>query len=168
MVRIISSLPPRYQNFKTVWYNIKEGRTIENLMAKLQLEEDQLKKGSDGEVTEAVFNVKTDHKMSIAERKRTSKCNYCHKLGHWERECRIKKKQPNKSKNSEKEGNEVAFSALTSDVVSGPYTDVWIADSGATEHMTSRRDCLNLQAAIVTSTLQIMISCLSMATVKLT
>ena len=72
-----------------MWYNIKEGRTIENLMAKLQLEEDQLKKGSDGEVNEAAFNVKTDHKMSIAERKRTSKCNYCHKLGHWEIECRI-------------------------------------------------------------------------------
>lgn len=35
MVRIISSLTPKYRNFKTVWYNIKEGRTIENLMEKL-------------------------------------------------------------------------------------------------------------------------------------
>ena len=43
MVRIISSLTSRFQNFKTVWYNIKEGRTIENLMAKLQLEEDKYK-----------------------------------------------------------------------------------------------------------------------------
>jgi len=43
MVRIISSLPGKFQNFKTVWYNVKEGRTIENLMSKLMLEEDHLK-----------------------------------------------------------------------------------------------------------------------------
>ena len=44
VVRIISSLTPRFQNFKAVLYNIKEVRTIEHLMAKLQLEEDQYKK----------------------------------------------------------------------------------------------------------------------------
>ena len=144
MVRIISSLPPRFQNFKTVWYNIKEGRTIENLMAKLQLEEDQLKKGSEAEVTDAAFNAKSDYnkKPSIAERKRTSKCNFCHKLGHWERECRLKKKQqkPKFDNSKYKGGDEIAFIALSSDVITAPYSDVWIADSGATEHMTSRRE----------------------------
>lgn len=67
MVRIISSLPPRYQNFKTVWYNIKEGRTIENLMAKLQLEEDQLKKSNETESTEAAFNAKSDKHKQYSE-----------------------------------------------------------------------------------------------------
>lgn len=65
MVRIISSLTPKYQNFKTVWYNIKEGRTLENLMAKLQLEEDQHKKNSETEVSEAAFNAKTDKYKKI-------------------------------------------------------------------------------------------------------
>lgn len=39
MCRIISSLAPRFQNFRTVWYNIKECRTMETLLSKLQLEE---------------------------------------------------------------------------------------------------------------------------------
>ena len=33
------------------------------------------------------------YKKSIVERKKTSKCNFCHKVGHWERECRAKKRQ---------------------------------------------------------------------------
>lgn len=121
MVRIISSLPPKYQNFKTVWYNIKEGRTIENLMAKLQLEEDQLKKNNDTEISQAAFNAKSaKHKKCIADRKRTSKCNFCHKLGHWERECRAKQKQmKQRQENYNKRDNndEVAFVASTSDVI---------------------------------------------------
>ncbi|CAD7001796.1 unnamed protein product [Ceratitis capitata] len=39
-----------------------------------------------------------------------------------------------------KNGDELAFIASKSDVMSTPYTDVWIVDSGATEHLTSRRD----------------------------
>lgn len=130
MVRIISSLPPKYQNFKTVWYNIKEGRTIENLMAKLQLEEDQLQKNGDAEVTEAAYNAKTNkfHK-SFEERKRTSKCNFCQKMGHWERECRIKRKQNKKkretSKQRDKHDDEVAFVAsMIHTVMCGLQTQV--------------------------------------------
>lgn len=65
-------------------------------------------------------------------------------MGHWERECRAKKKQiKHKQEGStKKESNddEVAFVASMSDVISAPYSDVWIADSGATEHMTSRKE----------------------------
>lgn len=34
----------------------------------------------------------------------------------------------------------MAFSAVISDVVSAKYSDVWLADSGASKHMTSRRE----------------------------
>lgn len=142
MVRIISSLPPKFQNFKTVWYNIKEGRTIENLLAKLKLEEDQLSKGNEASVSEAAFNAKTaNYKKSLAERKKTSKCNYCNKFGHWERECRLRKKQSKeKYQRKQKEDHEIAFTALSNKVISSSNEDVWIADSGATEHMTSRKE----------------------------
>ena len=70
-----------------------------------------------------MFDAKTDkYKKSIAKGKKTSKCSTCHKVGHWEQECRAKKKQ---------------FKSKANNIISTYYTDVWIADSGATEHMTS-------------------------------
>nr|XP_046482949.1 uncharacterized protein LOC124219437 [Neodiprion pinetum] len=44
MSRITSSLTPKFQNFKTVWYNIREGRDLNSLLARLRQEEDQVNK----------------------------------------------------------------------------------------------------------------------------
>lgn len=148
MVRIISSLTPKFKNFRTVWYSIKEGRELENLLPRLRLEEDQLKKADNDEVTEAAFHVKSKgsgrkEKMSIDELKKNTKCNHCKEKGHWRRECPKRKesghKQADGSADKKKTG-EMAFSAVISDVVSAKYNDVWLADSGASKHMTSRKE----------------------------
>lgn len=52
MIRIISSLSPKFSNFKTVWYNVKDARTIDNMLARLQLEEDHLNKRDEGDSSE--------------------------------------------------------------------------------------------------------------------
>lgn len=77
MSRIISSLLPRFQNFKTVWY-IKEGRDLDNLLSRLRQEEDQLNKtsGSDGAAFVARRNDQSlkssvSNRVSIAEQKET-------------------------------------------------------------------------------------------------
>ncbi|KAG5880152.1 hypothetical protein JTB14_003576 [Gonioctena quinquepunctata] len=54
MVRIISSVTPKFKNFKTIWYNIKEGRDLDNLLARLQLEEDHITKADGTEPSAAV------------------------------------------------------------------------------------------------------------------
>lgn len=59
MSRIISSLTHRFHNFKTVWYNIKEGRDLTNLLSRLQLEEDQYKKAEKSDDSAAAFAAKT-------------------------------------------------------------------------------------------------------------
>lgn len=58
MVRIVSSLTPRFKNFRTVWYNIKEGRDLTNLLVRLKLEEDQLNSVEKSEAAEGAFNAR--------------------------------------------------------------------------------------------------------------
>lgn len=140
MVRIVSSLTPKFKNFRTVWYN---ERKIDDLLPRLQLEEDQLKKAIDGESSEAAFHAKSctaskKPKKSIEEQKNNSQCNLCKEIGHWRRECPNRKRDGNPS--DERKSNEMAFTAVISDVVSAKYSHVWLADSGASQHMTSKRE----------------------------
>lgn len=90
MVRVISSITLKFRNFKTVWYNIKEARTLDSLLARLQLEENQINKVDDTP-SYAAFSAKFKSKQqrftkktskSIDELKKKTKCNNCHQIGH--------------------------------------------------------------------------------------
>ncbi|KAG5899818.1 hypothetical protein JTB14_010257 [Gonioctena quinquepunctata] len=59
MVSIISSVTPKFKNFKTVWCNIKEGRNINDLFARFQSEEDQITKADEAEPSSAFFSATT-------------------------------------------------------------------------------------------------------------
>jgi len=141
MVRIISGLTQKFRNFKTVWYNIKEGRSLESLLSRLQLEEDQMNKVND-ESSDAAFSAKSKFKgasgqkssTSIDDLKKRTKCNHCHQFGHWKKEC--PKRDDSSSVNSKRD--DIAFSAGIKMNSSIDHKDYWIADSGATEHMSSR------------------------------
>lgn len=148
MVRIISSLTPKFRNFKTVWYNIKEARTLDSLLSRLQLEEDQMSKVEDVP-SDAAFSAKfkskqqqnsnktaaKQHSTSIDELKKKTKCNKCHEFGHWKREC---PKRVGESSESKKGGHDAAFCGYVENGTVTDYKNVWIADSGATEHMSFR------------------------------
>ncbi|GLV37513.1 hypothetical protein CBL_20327 [Carabus blaptoides fortunei] len=67
MPRIINSLLPRFQNLKTVWYKIKEGPDLNNLLSRLRQEEDQLNKNIDED--SAAFAVQKKQ-VPIADRRR--------------------------------------------------------------------------------------------------
>ncbi|XP_015439623.1 PREDICTED: uncharacterized protein LOC107194495 [Dufourea novaeangliae] len=111
MVRIVSGLTSRFKNFKTVWYNVKEGRDFNNLMRRLQLEEDQLNKADSS--TEAT----------------------------WYRECKRNKQKDNKgprySQNSD--CTEPVFASTIQEIIL-QNSDRWLADSGASEHMTFKKE----------------------------
>ncbi|KAG5863295.1 hypothetical protein JTB14_034896 [Gonioctena quinquepunctata] len=151
MVRTISSLTPKFKNFKTIWYNNEEGRNLDNLLARLQLEEDQITKADGAEPSAAVFSATTyinknckplrnnpPEKKLIFEIKKITTCNFCKKFGLWERECRNKKSVRNNS--HKKTNNEFAFTSTIEDVIAAPCKEIWIADSGALQHMTLQRD----------------------------
>ena len=81
MVRIICRLPPKYNHYKTVWYNTKENRSIETLLSSLQLEEDNIIKNAIDEnaMSNSAFSAKTKQKfkpkehLSIEEKKKKTK-----------------------------------------------------------------------------------------------
>lgn len=153
MCRIVSSLTPKFQHFRSIWYNIKEGRTMDTLMSKLQLEEDQLRKSerdtlqsSESQLTGAAFSAKhidTKKKkknFSLSERQAKSKCHQCGQVGHWKKDCVANNsKDGGGSNNNNKNGKTVSYAAID-ETLSADYNDVWISDSGASRHTTFRRD----------------------------
>lgn len=64
MVRVIGSLPVKFNNYKTVWSNAKETRTLDTLMSSLQLEEDNLTRisGEQATTSDAAFAAKFKRK----------------------------------------------------------------------------------------------------------
>ncbi|KAK9708960.1 hypothetical protein QE152_g26930 [Popillia japonica] len=87
---------------------------------------------------------KEKKKKNIEELKKNTKCNFCHIKGHWYRECpKRKAKKSTEEKNGEKSDDVSTYIcdvSLFYSSTSESDADVWIADSGASMHMTSRRD----------------------------
>lgn len=85
----------------------------------------------------------------VEELKKRRPCNYCHEIGHWYRECKKRfadSKSNEKKSDEKKKTDEASGSAYTSDISTffSETTDddgsVWLADSGASIHMTFRCD----------------------------
>ncbi|XP_036318177.1 uncharacterized protein LOC118733081 [Rhagoletis pomonella] len=96
---------------------------------------------------------KSESKPSIDELKRKTKCNACGQIGHWakDKKCpksknsssinKSKKRASSKDNKSLKDRDELAWSTV---VRANKYDDsksnYWCVDSGATSHMTYRRE----------------------------
>ncbi|CAK9829726.1 Retrovirus-related Pol polyprotein from transposon TNT 1-94 [Anthophora retusa] len=165
MSKLLSSLPSRFSAFTMAWEcTAKEERKKDNLIARiiredkrltteeedasslaLQVKSLQLKldnqSGPDSSVQKAKKRKPVLRK--IEERKRKSSCNYCHEAGHWYREC---KKRIADEKNNGRRKSDASGTAYVCDISAffSETTDrddsVWLADSGASMHMTFRRE----------------------------
>lgn len=149
MSKLLSSLPQRFSTFSMAWEcTAVNDRTKDNLIARIIRED---KRQNDSETTSSVsealsvkasasdqnkeHSTRNKHK-NIAELKKNTKCNYCHMKGHWARECRKRLKKENQQKGPESTYvcDVSAFYSQTT------ASDEWIADSGASMHMTSHRE----------------------------
>lgn len=141
ITKIIMSLPVEYSSFSSAWESVpKPQRTLDNLRARLMVEEDRLIARGAIETTEALIakrasfsgEKKSGKKKNIPKRKTDKsklKCFSCGKTGHWAKEC-------NKKATSDKDEQAFACSAYHGTVTA----DNWILDSGASHHMTNRKD----------------------------
>uniref|UniRef100_A0A1Y1M571 Integrase catalytic domain-containing protein n=1 Tax=Photinus pyralis TaxID=7054 RepID=A0A1Y1M571_PHOPY len=147
MVRVISSLPARFNNYKTVWYNTKETRTLDTLLSSLQLEEENLNRldveassTSDAAFVAKAMKKKPTPKMNLDELKKRTKCHFCHKYGHWSKECSLKKNSNLNKQRNETHKKELAWCTVLNVGESKNESNFWFADSGASSHMTYHRE----------------------------
>ncbi|UYV79406.1 hypothetical protein LAZ67_17002496, partial [Cordylochernes scorpioides] len=154
ITKIICSLPDKYKNFITAWDSVSsKEKTLENLTERL-LKEESLQdhwdssgnfKPDNALMTFSKFNRNStdsnkhqQHKQSIKDKKKNTHCGYCKKKGHWWKECyKRKEEQKGQQPSSSARDDSCAFSAETSAFLA-ETKDSWIADSGATDHMTFR------------------------------
>lgn len=103
----ILSLPSKYDNVRTAWYAVpRTEQTVEKLTDHLVNEESLLNMRTQfQETADEAFYSKGKSKKKVNksnaqqnDNKRKGKCNFCHKLGHWARDC-FKKKQQSQGQN---------------------------------------------------------------------
>lgn len=156
MTKLLNSLPRRFSTFSMAWECTPlADRKKDNLTARILKEEKRLNE-TDASMNALALQINTlnvkkrdgkgkeKKKKNIEELKKNTKCNFCHIKGHWYRECpKRKAKKSTEEKNGEKSDDVSTYIcdvSLFYSSTSESDADVWIADSGASMHMTSRRD----------------------------
>lgn len=171
MAKILGSLPAKYSTLATAWDSVPvEEQRVGALLERLIKEECRLTIKS--ETTSAFSAVSTDDKknrdprgnkdrknyrQSDQHNKSQQECYYCKKRGHFARECYKKKRDKQKDTDKDRENN--AFVATVPSMKNNKWEvppsseaiqelksmnseDTWITDSGASRHMTYRREWL--------------------------
>ncbi|UYV60737.1 hypothetical protein LAZ67_1002068, partial [Cordylochernes scorpioides] len=152
VAKIINSLPSSMPYFIPAWESQAPiTQTLENLSARLLIEECRNQQADSSQGT-AFYqqikprikedNIKKTDSGKISELKKKTECHYCHKIGHWSRECRKRiadqQKKNEKRKNQAGDCDHKGFNADT--ILKWNDCDIWWADSGASCSMTFRRE----------------------------
>ncbi|UYV61219.1 hypothetical protein LAZ67_1003912 [Cordylochernes scorpioides] len=152
VAKIINSLPSSMRYFIPAWESQAPiTQTLENLSARLLIEECRNQQADSSQGT-AFYqqtkprikedNIKKTDSGKISELKEKTECHYCHKIGHWSRECRKRiadqQKKNEKRKNQAGDCDHKGFNADT--ILKWNDCDIWWADSGASCSMTFRRE----------------------------
>lgn len=161
MAKILSGLPPSYNGFQTAWDNIDSAnQTIQSLTERLVREE--TRHGTSGDAVEVLAAVKSSgtRKKTLSSKTKKDlkdvKCFKCHEKGHFARECPQKTSGGGKDKGASRKF--VLMANVKNSGSTSPKTRVgisdeqvrrllevdkaetWIGDSGASCHLTYRRE----------------------------
>lgn len=167
ITKVLVSLPEKYKHFVSAWESVPaQGQKLSELTSRLLIEEER--SGEDRSVESALLttkklepdrnkcftcgkfgHVKADcwrNKNAAKTEKNKALCYYCKKPGHFLKDCRLRLakggNQNNKGPPSYGHGHRNNVNAFISAALIGEglSTEDWYADSGASEHMCSRRN----------------------------
>ncbi|UYV85167.1 hypothetical protein LAZ67_X004795 [Cordylochernes scorpioides] len=147
VAKILNTLPSSMRYFVAAWESLDpKAQTLNNLTARLLIEETRNQQSGSSKQDEALLHRQArtkpkDTQRSFQDAKKNTKCHYCHKIGHWSRECRKSlANEKNKSKNlHDSKGSSSDYGLILCDNQVEP-NDIWYADSGASCSMTFRRE----------------------------
>lgn len=140
ITKILMTLPAEYSHFYSAWESTaEEQRTLDNLTTRLIMEEARVQSQESSEFSGALMakRFSADFKKKGHSSKKPGKCYACGKIGHWKRDC------PNRAKKSEQLKCGDAFVIDETEPLECTETqnlDVWFLDSGASHHMSNRRE----------------------------
>ena len=167
ITRILSVLPNKFDHFHSAWDSVEEEKkTLDRLNTRLMAEEIRWKK--DDQETSVVLvtkgnNYKREQQKQSSKpeyEKQGPRCFNCGKVGHLKKDCFrcftckwkghtsknwFKNKKGNNSRDNQEPRNEnrdhsgIGLLGSTSTIQVANH-DVWIIDSGATDHMTGRQE----------------------------
>ena len=147
ITKILLTLPAGYDYFVSAWESTPlTERSKANLISRLAMEELRQKQRDDHQQNALVSQKQKrrggKYQGKAKNSQKPGKCFKCDRPGHWTRDCRSNTQKAESGKNESK-GEGLVSEALASiqqskDVVQ----DKWYLDSGATDHMTHRRNGL--------------------------
>ena len=151
LMAVLISLPTSWDSF-TSTIELKDLDSTDNKIRKSGIDSIQLRiKGEwarrvshDGKPSGSAFSFQKSnnpsHFSSNKPDKVNSECNYCHKKGHWAKECR-KRISDSRKKNNANISTQECESNFSFSAYSTPETQnsLWIGDSGADEHVVSEK-----------------------------
>lgn len=160
ITKILHSLPVSFRSVISAWDSVpRNEQRLANLLPRLMKEEQlaksfgELKINSEDESV-ALCAKKSKHVKKPKQDKKTfkGKCFNCNEEGHTARQCKKPKqesKQANSASQEKRPSQGDAFTASSSSAFrERPNEDCWIADSGASNHMTFRREWFETFKAI--------------------
>jgi len=165
ITRILSTLPEDYFEFRTTWESVaREQRSIEYLLERLTMLEMRVTKRQCGAASDSAsaLVVKAEkgqwHQKYVTEDKKKPitgshrknydyktkpkkdyskiRCYVCHDMGHTKYKCPKNNKKPNDT-NHQQQNDALFGEALFVGELND--TDMWIADTGASHHMTKSK-----------------------------
>ena len=147
---VLAALPASFRTFITVWKGIsQEDRTLANLFNRIlaEVEDNRLFSGREDKALVVHRKNFGQSKQGSAKKDSYSKgskkvCRYCKNSGHVIEECRkLKKKKEEEASATSCAGTSKRTNFAM--MASRNRSATWVADSGASLHMTSRKDWLH-------------------------
>jgi len=156
MAKLLYSLPQKYVTLRTAWDSVAtESKKKENLVSRLLKEEKLLDGAAPNSVEAFAAGKSKDAGQQYKDKnsKMRFKCHFCHERGHFKKDC--KKYHLWKAEHEKADGDKgkrapghkgafVAYDALPCE----SENSQWLADSGATHHMTNRKELFTSNAFV--------------------